>query len=432
MTVPKKTPLILVTIAFMLAIRTVASCNAAPPEDGKLGLQGKVFCGYQGWFSAPGDGTDIGFDNFNYGGRFEPGICVIDYWPELTEFKEDEKYPTEFRHADGSVANVFSAANPKTVDRHFQWMRDYGIDGIFLQRFGWALKNPKTLGHRNQVTKNVRQSAAKQGRLWALMYDLTSLQVGDIEKYVIPDFRRLARQNGLAMDSSYAQYEGQPVVGIWGVGFGGNRAYSLRECQKLVEFVKDDPACGGNAVLLGVPYHWRKQERDAVSDPLLHEILKQADIVSPWSVGRYRTIKQAQEMMSAHIASDLRWTSQHNLGYVPVIFPGFSWHNLSAAEGKAKPLDEIPRVGGRFLWSQAEEVQKAGLNMVYVAMFDEMNEGTCVFKCTDDPPVGKSPFLSYAADELPSDHYLWLTGQIARLMRGELTASQELPERMSK
>ena len=186
----RKTQHFLLAIALLLTLRPSMRCEATPLEHGSE-LQGKVFCGYQGWFSAPGDGTDFGYDNYNYGGAFKPGVCVIDYWPDLSEFEEHEKYPTDFRHADGTMAHVFSAANPRTVERHFQWMKDYGIDGVFLQRFGWALKQPKTLLHRNQVLTNVRQAAKQQHRQWALMYDLTSLQSGDIEKYVIPDIRRL-------------------------------------------------------------------------------------------------------------------------------------------------------------------------------------------------------------------------------------------------
>ena len=37
---------------------------------------------------------------------------------------------------------------------------------------------------------------------------------------------------------------------------------------------------------------------------------------------------------------------------------------------------------------------------------DEMDEGTAIFKCTNDVPVGKSRFVNY--DDLPSDFYLWL------------------------
>ena len=65
--------------------------------------------------------------------------------------------------------------------------------------------------------------------------------------------------------------------------------------------------------------------------------------------------------------------------------------------------------------------------MVYQAMFDEVDEGTAIFKCTNDPPVGESPFLTY--ENLPTDHYLWLTGMGAKALRGEIELTDSLPER---
>ena len=65
--------------------------------------------------------------------------------------------------------------------------------------------------------------------------------------------------------------------------------------------------------------------------------------------------------------------------------------------------------------------------MIYQAMFDEMDEGTAIFKCTDDPPVGESRFLTL--EGLPSDHYLWLTGMGRKLLRGEIEATDEAPQR---
>ena len=61
-------------------------------------------------------------------------------------------------------------------------------------------------------------------------------------------------------------------------------------------------------------------------------------------------------------------------------------------------------------------------------MFDEVDEGTAIFKCTNNPPVGESPFLDF--EGLPSDHYLWLTGRITqRLRRGSGPGISEIPER---
>jgi hypothetical protein len=120
---------------------------------------------------------------------------------------------------------------------------------------------------------------------------------------------------------------------------------------------------------------------------------------------------------------DLEWCQAKGKGYLPVVFPGFSWHN----QNPRAPLDEIPRLKGRFLWKQYVEAKKAGATMVYQAMFDEMDEGTAIFKCTNDPPVGKSKFVTY--EGLPTDYYLWLTGMGGRLLRGELKASEEVPKR---
>ena len=62
-------------------------------------------------------------------------------------------------------------------------------------------------------------------------------------------------------------------------------------------------------------------------------------------------------------------------------------------------------------------------------MFDEIDEATAIFKCTNDPPVGESKFLDY--EGLPSDHYLWLTGKIGeRLREGKDPAIGDMPGRI--
>jgi hypothetical protein len=89
------------------------------------------------------------------------------------------------------------------------------------------------------------------------------------------------------------------------------------------------------------------------------------------------------------------------------------------------PLNQIPRLGGKFLWKQYVEAKRAGATMVYQAMFDEVDEGTAIFKCTNDVPVGESKFVTY--EGLPSDHYLKLVGQATRMIRGELPVDEAMP-----
>jgi hypothetical protein len=160
-----------------------------------------------------------------------------------------------------------------------------------------------------------------------------------------------------------------------------------------------------------------------MNDPALHRIIGKADIVSPWTVGRYRTLTGIEEHARQRWRKDLDWCRANSKEYMPVLFPGFSWHN----QRPNAPLDQIPRLKGRFLWKQYVEAKKAGASMIYQAMFDEIDEGTAIFKCTNDPPVGASPFLTL--EGLPSDHYLWLTGIGRRLLRGEIEATDELPQR---
>jgi hypothetical protein len=342
---------------------------------------------------------------------------TVDLWPDVSELDEDERYPTEFKHADGSPAEVFSSGNRKTVLRHFKWMREYGIDGAFLQRFAHGLSSPDSLRHKNNVLSHVREGAKESGRAYAVMYDLTGLAAGEVTR-VRDDWNTLQAKMRITSDPGYLHHQGGPVVAVWGIGFSDDRGYSLSECLELVKWLKSE----GCTVMLGVPSFWRERRRDAIDDPMLHAILKLADIVSPWSVGRYRTPKEATHHADAVWQPDRVWCDRHDLEFLPVVYPGFSWHNL-----KGEKLDAIPRLKGQFLWSQMAGANRAGCDMLYVAMFDEVDEGTAIFKCTNDPPVGDgAEFLSY--EGLPSDHYLRLVGEGGKMLRGETPLSESIPK----
>ena len=93
--------------------------------------------------------------------------------------------------------------------------------------------------------------------------------------------------------------------------------------------------------------------------------------------------------------------------------------------------DAIPRLKGLFYWGLMTTAIQSGAKMIYVAMFDEIDEGTAIFKCTSNPPSNQPPakFLTY--EGLPSDHYLWLTGQAGKILRGETPADTKLYQNTS-
>ncbi|MDA1068102.1 MAG: glycoside hydrolase family 71/99-like protein [Verrucomicrobia bacterium] len=389
-------------------------------------LDNKVMAGYQGWFNTPDDGADLGWTHWSRSKDklFGPGNVTVDLWPDVSEYDEDELFETGFHFDDGSAAKVFSSHNRKTVLRHFQWMKDYGIDGVFVQRFANGLRSESMKYHKDVVLSHAREGANRNGRTYAVMYDLSGLPKGGTRS-VRDDWKLLRSKRKITEDPAYLHHEGNPVVTVWGVGFNDQskpREYTIAECRDLVEFLKQD----GCTVMLGVPTGWRTLDRDALPDPELHEVVEMADIISPWTPGRYRDLNGITKHADAYWVPDNEWCHEKELDYLPVVFPGFSWHNLKGAE-----LGAIPRLKGQFFWSQIAAAKRGGSNMIYVAMFDEVGEGTAIFKCTNNPPrADGTPFLDY--EGLPSDFYLQLAGHAGKLLRGEIPLSEIIPESVTK
>jgi hypothetical protein len=87
----------------------------------------------------------------------------------------------------------------------------------------------------------------------------------------------------------------------------------------------------------------------------------------------------------------------------------------------------IPRRGGEFYWRQFAIFRELGIRTVFVGMFDEVDEGTAIFKVADKIPVGKY-FVTYEGS--PHDWYLKLTGAATRMIRGDAPQSWKIPKEM--
>ena len=428
----KRTSLVIFFLAILVS-QTVAGNNKHSKSSQFTSYAGLAMCGYQGWFRAEGDGTNNGWAHFGNKGKFDLDNVKIDLWPEVSEY--EKTYPTTFQFADGSNAKVFSSWDKSTVDLHFKWMNDYKIDGVFMQRFYGVTRTAESRTTGNVIMGNALEASRKNNRAIAVMYDLSGLKPGEDCSPVIEDWKQLVDQLKFTSGGdkqTYLYHRGKPLVAIWGLGFP-DRPYNIREIgiDKLIDFLKNDPEYGGCSVMLGVPTYFRDLNVDCLPDQYLQEIIKSADIIMPWMVQRFTPLLHGEtERYAAQVKADLIWCSQFNIDYVPCVYPGFSWYNLSKIEfGGIHPLNQIPRQKGKFYWSQISAAINSGSKMLYVAMFDEIDEGTAIFKCTNNVPVnsGGAKFVDY--EGVPSDHYLWLTGKASELMRSTGSFPTEMPVR---
>ncbi|GAA4199965.1 hypothetical protein GCM10022289_11120 [Pedobacter jeongneungensis] len=418
------TAILIISCAFLCQAQYKHQKKTAYPNYKHL-----IMAGYQGWFRAEGDGSSS--KHYAYGNEDKSGI---DMWPDVTEYSKT--YQTPFTLATGEKARFFSSYDKSSIDLHFKWMQDYGVDGVFMQRFFNNAREKERKGDGATILKNASLAASKYKRAIAVMYDLSGLSAKNEDcsaviedwKYLVDELK-LTNPDGL---NTYLQHNGKPVVAIWGVGFP-DRPYNIRNIgiERLIDFLKNDPVYGGCAVMLGVPNAWRELKGDCINDPYLHELIARSDIVLPWSVQRYTPLlHNDMDRFRDDLIEDMKWCSARHIDYVPCVTPGFSWHNLSKYEfpDDVKPVGSIPRQGGRFYWQQIATALLSGADMLYVAMFDEVNEATAIFKATDKPPVStKTSFIGM--DGMPSDHYLWLTGEAAKMLRAEKPLTIKMPRR---
>ena len=387
-------------------------------------LTDKVIFGYQGWFGCPGDGSQVD-DWFHwYRGPASIGNLTVDYWPDTSELTEDELCPTGMVDTQGNPIYAFSSYNQLTILRHFYWMAEYGIDGVELQRFATELMDPPYADARNKVTENVKVAAESYGRFFYIQYD--GVERNTLSK-IKQDWKYLVDTQMLTESRQYMHHNGLPVVGIFGLGFEG-REVTPTEALDLINFFQVNPESKYRArVLGGVPFFWRTLSGDSSSDPTWAAVYRSFDIISPWAVGRIYDIASADSFLQQEIKPDLVETRSLGIDYMPVIYPGFSWSNLFPGE----PYNQIPRNGGSFYWKQAYNLIEADVDMIYIAMFDEVDEGTAMFKTmtsAEELPVGEV-FVPLNIDgyELPNDWYLHLGGQTGAMLRGEIALSPEIP-----
>jgi hypothetical protein len=177
-------------------------------------LDGKLVCGYQGWYGAPGDEDNLGWSHWSSEAfSLTPSTLQIDPWPDLTEYTPAEQFPVPgFTYPNEQTAMLFSSDVARTVLRHFQWMEAWNIDGVAAQRFVASLPNLPL----DRILTNVGLAANETGRVYYVEYDMSGMAEADIVPAMTSDWQYLVDTLKITSDSRYLHHNGLPVVGIFG------------------------------------------------------------------------------------------------------------------------------------------------------------------------------------------------------------------------
>lgn len=417
----------------VIAMGCTGIASAQIPADAST-LHGKVLAGYQGWFRYPGDGSPE--NKWVHWCRNQDIYRItVEFWPDMSEYLET--YDCGLILNNGQPAYVYSNHHYSTVDLHFRWMQEYNIDGVLLQRFVSGLRNSPNKDL--QVIANVREAAETHGRVFALEYDISNANPTGILDALVRDWETLVLAKKLTESPAYLHHDGKPVLAIWGFGFNDDkRDYTPVEALDLIARLRFHKNSKCRPYLIGgVPSGWRTLTRDSRHEAAWAEVYATFDVISPWTVGRYKGEAGVDKHRRDFWEPDIHALEALGIDYLPVIFPGTSTANLKE-DGVS---NSFPRNGGKFLWRQAWNLMDAGAKMIKIAMFDEVDEGTAIYKVAptqagvpataqfpeDQPEPGVFVSLDSDGYNLPSDYYLQLADAINQTLKGDRPLRPELP-----
>jgi hypothetical protein len=403
-TVSRRT--LLSTVAAAAAVPLVSPTRAAaasPPGD----VVGKISVGYQGWFACPGDGAPIGgwwHWSANRSQPPSPGNTTIESWPDMREF--DHGYTTAYPNlGNGGPAQLFSSYDAQTVNTHFAWMRTYGIDTAALQRFNPVGDEGPT---RDAMAVKVRAAAEATGRKFYIMYDVTGWT--SMQSEIKNDWT--TKMLAHTASSSYAKQNGKPVVCIWGFGFNdAARPFTAAQALDVINWFKAQ----GAYVIGGVPTWWRQGIND--SRPGFLDAYHAFHAISPWMVGRARTLEDLDSYYTNANVGDYADCQAHGIDYLPCVLPGdLQWGD---------------RRHGDYYWRSLYNMIRLGSQGLYVSMFDEFNEGNQIAKTAETAaavPAGSDirP-LDEDGTACSADYYLRITGDGGRMLKGQIARTSVRP-----
>ena len=427
-------------------------------------LENKLLFGYQGWFSTV-HGQYSSWKHWSSDDDIFsspiPSNASFDFWPDPSEYTFKYRIPVQdsfVLSSRGEPVYLFSNEDFQTVDTHFRWMQEHNLDGVFHLRFVSPISNPSSdiFLFKNKVLENIKVAAEKRGRVFAIRYNITDPSsarhpngnVLNEFEVISNDWKRLV-DSGVTNSSAYLHHDNLPVVSVYGIGFNKKMTTaSFIQQRKLLEFFTSNPNREYRAfVVAGVPTRWRDSghsdyvsksisedggdaARSTISEPFIDLYDKRyMGAIHPWHVGRFNN-DSLESFYSSVIIPDANEANTRGLLYIPTLWPGFSWAHLEKQTAKSH-WNFVPRDGGNFYWRQALLfASNNNVNAFFSANFDEVDEGTAMFKQIatsmdlPDPkntsymdPYGGFIPLNIDGYEIPNDFFLTLANYASRILK---------------
>lgn len=393
---------------------------------------GKSVAGYQAWFRT-GNATS-GWFHWSGGTAPAKNKTHFEVYPDVSEYLDTDLALTALADLGNVQASkLFNSANKSVIDVHFKWMKDYGIDGAAVQRFIGNIGNSISKSPASVAIK-IKESAEANNRIFYICYDTSSSGMeatwDDTIKF---DWVYNVEQNDLTKSPAYAKVGNKPVVQLWGPGMaGGKNPGTAAETIALIQFLQSR----GCYVIGGTPRSWRTGTRDSKGTAQtsiipgdqenFEPVYQSYNMISPWMVGRIKNNTEADAMLTGTMIPDKTYLDARNIGYMPVLFPGFAWSQWNEGD-----VNWSPRNAGDFMWKQAKNIKSLGVSSMYFAMFDEYDEGTAIMKnATDWTTIPTDQyFLTSSADGiwLASDFQLRVAGASVEMLKGTRALTTTVP-----
>ncbi|MER6540245.1 discoidin domain-containing protein [Streptomyces sp900105755] len=380
-----------------------AASAASAPGD----VVGKITVGYQGWFACAGDGAPINdwwHWSQDWGRPPSPTNTNIKCWPDTRDYTST--YQTSYAAlGNGRPARLFSSYDQQTVDTHFLWMQQNGIDTAALQRFDPTGGEGPT---RDAMATKVRSAAEAYGRKFYIMYDVSNWT--NMQSEIKTDWTN--KMSAHTASSAYARQNGKPVVCIWGFGFNDpNHPFTAAACLDVVNWFKGQ----GCYVIGGVPREWRTGTGGSQSG--FSGVYHAFNMISPWMVGAIGNVAEADNAYTTYTVPDQADCNANGIDFQPCVLPG----DVSARQ----------RAHGDFMWRQFYNMVRAGVQGIYISMFDEYNEGNQIAKTAETQAWVPTDSGFLALDEdgtaCSADYYLRLTGDGGRMLKGQIALTATRP-----